>query len=82
MELLPAVLHALSVCAVHHPHETIRAFKVVPPVGAQRFLSPHVPNVQLVATTINTHVYFNGVILKCSINTIEFIGRDDVTFGE
>lgn len=46
-ELLPAVLHPESVCAVHHPHQPVRALKVVPPVGAQRPLTPDIPNIQL-----------------------------------
>lgn len=42
-----AVLHALAVSTVHHPDEAIRALKVVPPVGAQRLLATHIPDVQL-----------------------------------
>lgn len=45
-ELLSAVLESESVCAVHHPHQPVCALKVVPPVGAQRLLTPDIPNIQ------------------------------------
>jgi hypothetical protein len=47
LEFPSAVLHALAVCAVHHPDEAVGALKVVPPIGAQGLLAAHVPDIQL-----------------------------------
>lgn len=46
LQLTLTVLHALAVGTVHHPDEAICALKVVPPVGAQRLLATHIPDVQ------------------------------------
>lgn len=46
LQLTLTVLHALAVGTVHHPDQAICALKVVPPVGAQRLLATHIPDVQ------------------------------------
>jgi hypothetical protein len=48
MELLLAILQPPPVCAIHHPHHTISALIVVPPVGAQGLLTTNIPEIQLV----------------------------------
>ena len=47
MQFLLAVGHPSLVGAVHHPDQAVGALKVVPPVGAERFLATNVPDVQL-----------------------------------
>ncbi len=41
-----AVLDPPLVCRVDHPDEPVRGLEVVPPVGAERLLPAHVPDVE------------------------------------
>ena len=41
-----AVFQPSSVCTVYHPHHSVCRLKVVPPVGPQRPLSTHIPDIQ------------------------------------
>ena len=45
-------LQAAPVGAVDHPDEAVRRFEVVAPVGAQRFLTANVPDVQAIPGVI------------------------------
>ena len=47
-QLRRAVRQARGVRGVHHPHQPVRGFVVIAPVGAQRLLAAHVPHVQRV----------------------------------
>lgn len=47
LQLSLTILHALAIGAIYHPDEAVRALKVVSPVGAQRLLATHIPDVQL-----------------------------------
>lgn len=49
---LGAVGEAAPVCCIHHPHQPVRLLKVVAPVGPQRLLAPHVPQVKLVPAAV------------------------------
>lgn len=47
-QLVLAVIYPYSVCGVHDPDESIGLFEIIPPVGSDRLLASHIPNIQLV----------------------------------
>jgi hypothetical protein len=57
MQLLLAILKSSSIGRIDDPDESVRRFKVIPPIRSKRLLTADVPNVQVESTVVSKQIF-------------------------